>query len=79
MSAKATGFNLIIFHSDIRGKLSIKRCDKFIVCYYFEEKNTHLFDNNKLCLYFNYVFIGIILTSFFVMDRDAYYKHFDNS
>ena len=28
--AKKTGFNLIIFHFDIRGKLFIIRCDKYI-------------------------------------------------
>ncbi len=30
----AEGFNLKIFHFDIRGKLSIIRCDKYILHYW---------------------------------------------
>ena len=29
--ANKTGYNLMIFHFDIRGKLSIIRCDKYIL------------------------------------------------
>ncbi len=31
LAADKTGFNLKIFHFDIRGKLSIIRCDKYIL------------------------------------------------
>ncbi len=31
LRADKTGFNLIIFHFNIRGKLSIIRCDKYIL------------------------------------------------
>ena len=31
LGADKTGFNLMIFHFDIRGKLSIIRCDKYIL------------------------------------------------
>ena len=36
LGAKITGFNLIIFHFDIRGKLSVIRCDKYILFLFYE-------------------------------------------
>ncbi len=33
LAADKTGFNLKIFHFDIRGKMSIIRCDKYILSY----------------------------------------------
>ena len=35
LGANKTGVNLIIVHFDIRGKLSIIRCDKYILLYTF--------------------------------------------
>ena len=38
LAADKTGFNLKIFHFDIRGKLSIIRCDKYILSNFNKNK-----------------------------------------
>ena len=47
LMADKTGFNLKIFHFDIRGKLSIIRCDKYIFLSGGEYQNVIMHSQHK--------------------------------
>ena len=65
LRADKTGFNLIIFHFNIRGKLSIIRCDKYLLSASYNKENIAVLMMGVkfyIYLFYNYyILVGVLI------------------